>query len=75
MKYIKEASVITYPQGFSYSHYRGDWLFNFSGRLYNFKFGADWCFNRWQLNELDVYVGFFTLNWTRLYEKKKNKQN
>ena len=27
MKYIKEPSIITYPQGFTYSHFRGDWLF------------------------------------------------
>ena len=74
MKYIKEPSVITYPQGFTYSHFRGDWLFAFCGRLYNFKFGADWNFNRWQLNDLYIYIGFFELNWTRIYAKEKTKE-
>lgn len=73
---IKEPSTITYPYGFTYSHFRGDWLFCFSGRLYNFKFGADWNFNKWELNDLDLYFGFFHLNWTRIYNKvDKRKGN
>lgn len=70
---IREPSVITYPLGFTYSHFRGDWLFVLCGRLDNFKFGADWYINKWQLNDLYIYIGFFQLSWTRILAKKKKK--
>lgn len=70
---IREPSVITFKYGFTYSHFRGDWLFCFAGHLNNFKFGLDWGFNRWQLDILYLYIGPFELSWERIFAKKKRK--
>lgn len=68
---IKYISLVFYRLGFSYSHYRGDWLFHFCGRLENFKFGADWFITKWQIQDVALYFGFFELSWSRLYAKKQ----
>ena len=72
---IKDPSLIFYRLGTSYSHLRGDWAFNASCRLDNFKFGADWYIYKWHIQDLSLYFGFFELNWLRLYPvKKKDKK-
>lgn len=67
MAKIKDKEFYTYKYGFTYAHTRKPWVFDLSGRLVQFKFGADWWFNKRKLEELNIYLGFFELSWTRCF--------
>lgn len=64
-KIIKDPQFYIYKYGASYAHTRSCWIFNATFHLCRFKFGADWWFNKWKLQELTVEIGFFQFSWTR----------
>lgn len=66
MKIIREPEYYFYNGGFTYAHFRGPWEFCFNARRNNFKIGADWDFYKWKLQDLTIYLGFFSFDWTRI---------
>lgn len=66
MKLIRDPEHYFFKHGFSYSHYRGPWLFNMTARLDMFKFGAEWFVHKWKIQELEIHIGFFSFDWTRI---------
>lgn len=65
-KIFKDVEFYTYKHGFFYGHERGKYIFSFGGQLHRFNFGADWYFFNWKVQELNIYIGFFQLSWTRI---------
>lgn len=66
-KIFKEVDFYTYKLGFTYSHVRKSWVFACSGNLTRFRFGFDWWFHKWKLQELNVDIAFFSISWTRCF--------
>lgn len=66
MKIIKNPEYYFYKYGITYTHYRGNWLFYFGMRFDGFKFGADWNIFRFKIQEIELYLGFINICWTRI---------
>ena len=66
MKIIKDPEYYFYKYGMVYTHYRGNWLFYFGMRFDTFKFGADWNISRFKIQEIELYLGFIDICWTRI---------
>ena len=66
MKLIRDPEYYFYKHGFTYAHFRGKWEFCFNCRLNRFMIGADWDFYKWKLQDLVIYIGPISLDWTRM---------
>ena len=66
MKLFKDPEYFFYKHGFTYTHFRGNWEFCFKARLNNFVVGMDWDFYKCKLQDLVIYIGLFSFDWTRI---------